>query len=1249
MNPPPPLPEPGLRPVGDPPAEVLAAFTARGWRLAPDDDQGLYLRWCGDAWEDALEALTELPTERERSRTVLVGHHAPEGLGERVRARGGLTWIEAPPPPWLIDLLRDTLQRSRNERPLHRLRELAPFSDLTDRGPEDILAALAARAGELMGATATAWWATDTRATLRSLRPDDRTPVGLPDAARRWSGLVVVPWLPAARICTPGPVAIASAAAWSVLRATAPDEPEAVITLTWAEPLLPTVAEVRLMELIGLVGRLMVGRTAERERLNQAHRDHVRALTGVVTTRGHEATADELVRRVLATRTPDPELLEVHARLSADSRGTGAWQTWSRTDAPLTEQGLAHILEWVRPTVPAERDEGWVVSAGVGPDGVLGAVIAVFASQAAAASRADTITDMAGALELGAHVLRSAGDADALAELSRGDADADAPAAALDATLQRLVERLCADGARVSLVRRAPTGGRLVAVRSWPAEATPPALADVEAVLTTDSDRQGTSADNTWHLLVPLHSAGRPAGVLETWRTATEPFDRALDPAALRRFAPYVAAAARRLVELERERERVAVMGDLLRQLQQPDPPASVSALASLVTERVRRLASAAAAVLMRRAPGSDLVYVEATAVDDDGLADTLITAVHDTTTTTWPGHAGAALSASLAPWGLALRPRLTLPSPHPDGSSPTSALVLLDLEDAQALTPFAVDIEDAALRELYGYAAVLLENATRELARATAARAVGDRPSQVLAHAAEAAREATHVEAIVLALHDGAGHRVIHTLPERHSLHGERVEVEGGALRPPTVAQLARAYGWDTPRAVAVFPLHRDNAEVGVLVALCGPGGPHIGWHRRQVLAAVAARAEAEHDQSQRRRRLEDLNALSADLAGKAGADLASKLVERLTAWCRQYLHADAEVVVTARAHLQHTLVLAGPPSWSADALRAFNQGSRRVGQREHTFTFNDLERWGAPRKGWGLATPIALVGAPYLVGHVMVTSADPIHARHGPALAEAAREVAVLLDAERVRHGFMAETGLFRHALLSPVQGLTDAAMFLAELVEDPVPDLDQIADQKVRILLEAEKVRQWRTIQRVYGGGLLGGGVTLHRRRQPLRPVIQQCMDRFRVTMARRGVALHLDWQSRVGDMVDFDPDAIDITVSNLLDNAAKYGFANRPVHVEVRITKDEARLTVIDVGHPVPADIDIYASGERMPWEDPFRRIHGEGLGLYIVRHLIVAHGGKVSHDCAPERAHALGPAETRPYLTRFVVHWPRESA
>jgi hypothetical protein len=76
--------------------------------------------------------------------------------------------------------------------------------------------------------------------------------------------------------------------------------------------------------------------------------------------------------------------------------------------------------------------------------------------------------------------------------------------------------------------------------------------------------------------LVPLHSAGRPAGVLETWRSATEPFDQALDPAALRRFAPYVAAAARRLVELERERERVAAMGQLLRQLQQPDPPASI-------------------------------------------------------------------------------------------------------------------------------------------------------------------------------------------------------------------------------------------------------------------------------------------------------------------------------------------------------------------------------------------------------------------------------------------------------------------------------------------------------------------------------------------------------------------------------------------------------------------------------------------------------------------------------------------------
>jgi signal transduction histidine kinase len=80
-------------------------------------------------------------------------------------------------------------------------------------------------------------------------------------------------------------------------------------------------------------------------------------------------------------------------------------------------------------------------------------------------------------------------------------------------------------------------------------------------------------------------------------------------------------------------------------------------------------------------------------------------------------------------------------------------------------------------------------------------------------------------------------------------------------------------------------------------------------------------------------------------------------------------------------------------------------------------------------------------------------------------------------------------------------------------------------------------------------------------------------------------------------------------------------------------------------VQDFGHPVPEGVDIYAAGERLRWSDPFRSIHGEGLGLLIVRSLMTAHGGSVAHECRAETTG--GREETRPYVVRFVVTFPRD--
>ncbi len=89
------------------------------------------------------------------------------------------------------------------------------------------------------------------------------------------------------------------------------------------------------------------------------------------------------------------------------------------------------------------------------------------------------------------------------------------------------------------------------------------------------------------------------------------------------------------------------------------------------------------------------------------------------------------------------------------------------------------------------------------------------------------------------------------------------------------------------------------------------------------------------------------------------------------------------------------------------------------------------------------------------------------------------------------------------------------------------------------------------------------------------------------------------------------------------ANLLSNAVKYGRAGAPIEVVIARTSDEFTLSVANWGDGIDA--------KEMP--DLFRRFYrtakartgkvsGIGVGLYIARGLIEAHGGRLSVKSDP---------------------------
>lgn len=1255
------------RPTGSVPAGLAEAFAAAGWVRRPSES-ALIVHDCGADWEAGLKALTHLP-EAARARAVLVGEDAPKDIGERLRGVGGLAWMAPPWPAWLFPMLAATRERARRERPLHRIHELAKMEELAGTSVDDVLAGLAAHVSGLLRASTEIWLRRDPSAPFGlAIGPSGpaRCPPGLPESTVRFAAPVVVPCLAAARICSmPDPPA-ASAVAVPLLRHGALDEPGAVMVLVWEEPFLPTVGEFRLLEMLGVLGRVMLRRLYERDRLLRGHAEHARTMISLLA-RPHDPrgaatspTADDLVERVLATRASHPDLVELHARLSAASRGTPRWHHWFRHGGAPDEATLRQALDWGIPGKPRRTPDGrWEVVEQVGPRGSFGALVGVFTSRHGAISGGTTLSDLAGSLALGARVLRWSADNDALDTLSHEQTEGAVPGDALRGMLGRIVTCMEADGGRVHIVRRTCAGPVLEVQHTWPRASAP--LPDLTVARTGGWRSDSTDGGASCHLMVAMSGAGRPAGVLEVWRTSPQPFDETLDPDALLRFAPHVAAASRRVLQAELVHARLEAMSGLLVEL---EPGCPIRQVGTRVTERIGRLAGAAAALLLRRAPGDHgPIYVEVVWCADDGLGVTLGQAIGDLMLelgeVAWTEVAGPRVDALLDEWGLAdLRHRATIASPHAPGQQPTSAVLLIDaLAPERDLAPLAPEAQDESATELVRYATALMENATRSTARYAADRvatiepsSVDDRPrpDTIVIAAARAIHAATEVDAVVVALGDRTGVRVRYAEPDRSSLHALELPRDG-ALDAESERLLRRAFGWKAIRCAVSVPVEYRNRRLGLIWVLSSERGPYIGWHRQEVLRQVAGRLAVELDKSLARSRLEDLNAISARLSGKTGVNLARDLHAELTPWVRQYVRPDAEVVVVARSYGQQALVTAAPAGWDDGAMRAMHQASRMWGRRVVRLRPGELEDVPVSAPYHGLALPIVLREADQLTGHLILLDATNIEREHQRALEDAARELAVVLDSERVRHGLMAETGLFRHALLSPIQGLTDAALYLADLASMTDPDPEAVVEQRERILSEAEKVRQWRTIQRLYGGGLLGGEIRLRPRRQPLRPVIELCIERFAVTMKRRGITQLLDWELRGQGVFSFDADAMDIMLSNLIDNAAKYTFQNRHVTVGAWVDRARLHIWVQDTGHPLPEDVNIYATGERLRWEDPFRVIHGEGLGLSIVRSLIIAHGGDITHECRPENPNP-GPEQregTRPYVVRFTLSLPRD--
>ncbi len=215
----------------------------------------------------------------------------------------------------------------------------------------------------------------------------------------------------------------------------------------------------------------------------------------------------------------------------------------------------------------------------------------------------------------------------------------------------------------------------------------------------------------------------------------------------------------------------------------------------------------------------------------------------------------------------------------------------------------------------------------------------------------------------------------------------------------------------------------------------------------------------------------------------------------------------------------------------------------------------------------------------------------------------------------------------GIVGHDIRSPISAINLSAITL--LKQEGLPagylrPLQRIASSADRIEKLVATLLDFTRVQ-------FGQALPLHVERVNLGSLAEQVCDEVRGAWPQAQVEL-----VSTGELWgEWDPGRLMQVMGNLLTNALRHGQTDAPVRVRCEGEEGGVVFEVHNEGAPIPEPVQAhlfqpFKGGERT--SSLVRE--GLGLGLYIVREIVAAHGGRVTFESTEERG------------TTFIVRLPR---
>ena len=268
-------------------------------------------------------------------------------------------------------------------------------------------------------------------------------------------------------------------------------------------------------------------------------------------------------------------------------------------------------------------------------------------------------------------------------------------------------------------------------------------------------------------------------------------------------------------------------------------------------------------------------------------------------------------------------------------------------------------------------------------------------------------------------------------------------------------------------------------------------------------------------------------------------------------------------------------------------------------------------------------LSCPLKVEGRP--VGFFFRNSVKPfayaerevlLHVQIAERLSQAVEKAWRIAGLEAANQGYMEMLAFASHELKSPLASMSMECDMLLEGYAGQLSDqqLSSLRRMRGKIRLLMDTTDDYLSLARFEGGQI---GVSIVDAVDIVADAIYPALEALHAQREDRRITVSIEPEHGLPP-VSCDPRALRTVFLNLIGNAIKYGEDGGEVRVSLHVDNSSFSASVHNtgIGFPPEESSKLFKRFSRL-YIPELQKVKGTGVGLYIVRHLVDLHNGRVS--------------------------------